>query len=296
MILLSLIGEQPIPNLLAARALNADNNLLFHTDRTKTIAEHLASLLQNPRLELIPAFDLHQAQEILEAHCQGEITINLTGGTKTMSLAAYETARQKHLPFIYLESDQGQSHLYRYKFHNDQPMLCSPAYILPALIEIDDYLQAYLGPDQWKPRKPRLGDRLGAAFEEAIKTALEQWTKDIKHGVSILAEVEIDFVIRFGNQIGLVEAKVGKNGIKAGLDHLGAAGDQRALGTYAQKILISDQDLYTDSNLSNHLELAKARRITIISLASFQVARSLCDQEIASLRDGLQKSFRLSLP
>ena len=296
MILVSLVGEQPIPNLLAARVLKARQNLLFHTDRTEAAAKHLASLLLEARPELLPAFDLPQAQQTLEAHCSGEVVINLTGGTKVMSLAAYETARQKHLPFVYLESDQGQTRLYRYQFVNDRSTLSQPAEVLPTLLTIDDYLQAYLGSDPWKPHKQDPDDdKLGIAFENAIEQALQPpWADELIRGVSILAEVEIDFVIRFGNQVGLIEAKVGKKGIKAGLDHLEAAGAQRMLGTYTQKVLISGQDLDNNKDLSNHLELAKARRITVIQLPNFQTARPLNDQETAELRSQLRAAFELS--
>jgi hypothetical protein len=41
MTLTSLVGEQPIPNLLAARAVNASLHLLFYTEKTPKIARKM---------------------------------------------------------------------------------------------------------------------------------------------------------------------------------------------------------------------------------------------------------------
>jgi hypothetical protein len=288
--LISLIGEQPIPNLLVARALQPDRNLLYYTRKTEPVAENLKVLLSNPELHPLPPFDLTGALSELERACPPGATINLTGGTKTMALAAYEFARRKSLPCVYLESDQGQSHLYQYAFQDNQPHLQADS-ILPTLITIEDYLRAYLG-DGFGPKlRPTQGP--GKIFEDRLQEALRPVVDEIKAGIAIMAEVDIDLVIRCANQVGIIEAKVGHDKIKHALDQLNTAGGQVKLGTYTQKILVSDQSW---KQHTNHRELAQARRITVIEVPSFQAGQQFSLQDTQHLQTMVCKALGRPLP
>ncbi len=57
--LLSLVGEQPIPILLADRALKPTRHLLAYTERTRRVVENLQLLLAHAELLLLQdAYDL----------------------------------------------------------------------------------------------------------------------------------------------------------------------------------------------------------------------------------------------
>jgi len=108
MLLLSLTGEQPIPNLLPLWQFPEYTATQFAATRTTLpVVEALAAairqdvqlkhieVLETLRLE---AYDIAQARYALAAalvaqQAQGrEVRLNLTGGTKLMSLAALQAA------------------------------------------------------------------------------------------------------------------------------------------------------------------------------------------------------------
>jgi len=68
--------------------------------------------------------------------------------------------------------------------------------------------------------------------------------------------------------------------VKKGIDQLSTASEPRNLGTYTQKILVSEQ--VWDHTLSNLRELAEARRI--IELPSFAASEDLSAEDAETLR------------
>ena len=121
----------------------------------------------------------------------------------------------------------------------------------------------------------------GTRFERAIHAALEPVVDEIAVGLKLLGVVDVDFVVRCANQVGIIEAKTG-SGVKKGIDQLSTAGEPRYLGTYTQKILVSDQ--VWDHTLSNLRELAEARRIEVIELPSFAASGHLSAEDAETLR------------
>ena len=125
MIMLSLIGEQPIPNLLPLRHQPPEVAVLVYSDFTEKAARRLGKLLpQGCQVEYCPvsAYDIAAAkQELLglvaaKGWAPASLLFNLTGGTKPMSLAAYLAAAELRAPFLYLQSEGKQTRLYRYEF------------------------------------------------------------------------------------------------------------------------------------------------------------------------------------
>jgi hypothetical protein len=74
--------------------------------------------------------------------------------------------------------------------------------------------------------------------------------------------VEIDGVVRFRNTIGVIEVCTHATK-KDGIDQLAGVTDQKTLGTYTKKFLISADELHT-----NDQALAKAYQIKPIVLSS----------------------------
>jgi len=124
-------------------------------------------------------------------------------------------------------------------------------------ITLHDYLCAQVG--HYTTQAPR------NAFEWEVYRVLQQIP-----GLQVLTSVrpqglgalEVDFVIRWGNQIGVIEAKT--KGAKSGIDQIQAVAEQRYLGTYVAKFLISANPV--DRNNKN---LAQAYGIEVIELTSY---------------------------
>jgi hypothetical protein len=275
MILISLIGEQPIPNLLPIRDQPPAAAVLLYSDFTKKTAERLAKLLPAGCVALpwpvAGAYDIESARQDLLCRIQSvgwsgpDLVFNLTGGTKLMSFAAYLVAAELRAPFLYLQSEGKQTRLYRYEFDAAGAPHLVEDRLLPTLITIADYLHAFLDGYQMTGFAKDEQSK-GAQFETAIYTALQPAVDEIAAGLKHTGAVDVDFVVRCGNQVGIIEAKTGP-GVKKGIDQLNTAGEPRYLGTYTQKLLISDQ--VWEHTLSNLKELAQARRIEVIELPSF---------------------------
>jgi hypothetical protein len=287
MIMISLVGEQPIPNLLPIRHQSPAAVVLAYTDRTQAAAERLERLLPED-CETIPChvspYDIRETIRSLQALIKerswvaADLLFNLTGGTKAMALAAYIAATDHMASFLYLQSEGRKTRLYRYDFDADGIPRVSTDQLLPGLITIDDYLRAYVD-DYWVTGFAKGGP--GGSFERAIYDVLEPKVDEIIAGVSLTSELDVDLIVRCENQVGLIEAKTGTK-VKKGIDQLNTAGGQRFLGTYTRKMLISDQQW--DDTFTNHKDLAKARRVTVVQLPSFGMSQQLSPEDVERLQ------------
>lgn len=287
MISVSLIGEQPIPNLLPIRYQPPDTAVFLYTDYTEGTAERLKGLLPNSCEAVlcrvapydIPAIVLALRELVREHQWETkELLFNLTGGTKAMMLAASQVAASYGSPFIYLQSEGRQTRLYRYAFDAAGDPYVTDDRILPSLIEIDDYIRAFV--DEYQIGGFAKGGP-GGVFEEAVYDALQPAVDEIVVGVRLASEVDIDLVVRCDNQIGIIEVKKG-SGVKKGIDQLNTAGGRSFLGTYTRKMLVSDQEW--DKSFSNHQDLADARWVTVIQLPSFGWTGQLSSDDVEHLR------------
>ena len=91
--------------------------------------------------------------------------------------------------------------------------------------------------------------------------------------------VEIDLLVRCGNQVGIVEVKRGAAHKKA-IDQLSGAGLRELQGIYTQKLLVSDQSWHT----SDLRELAAERQIELIELPSFGATGRLSAEDTKRLQ------------
>jgi hypothetical protein len=295
-ILISLIGDQPIPNLLPIRHLKPGATLAVHSNLTEKAAGRLKKLIAGevdfwPLL--VDAYDIQGIREALLAEFgnrrleAGDLLFNLTGGTKPMSLGAYLAAQALGAPAIYMQSEGKRSRLFRYEFRQGTPVLVEDC-LLPALISIQDYLEAYLDGFPADPDPNRKRDTDGLQFEQAVYQTLLPVVDEIRCNFRVTPDVEIDLVVRCENQVGIVEAKLGKNGRKKAIDQLTTAGEQRYLGTYTQKFLVSDLDW---SEVSSLKALARAHKITLIELPGYGRDRILPADEAELLRSAILKGL-----
>jgi hypothetical protein len=259
-----LVGDQPVPNLLPTRHLKPDVAVLLHTDRTRRVAENLARLLEPGVPCLLCPVCPYDVPEILsnlqrflsEKVPDHGLTFNVTGGTKPMALAAFSLARVYDKPFVYFQTEGNCSRLYHYAFATDG-IRAEGVEDLPETIILDEYLRAYLG--SYETGGPR--DEFERQVSEVLNSAseLEVCWSVRPQGLDAL---EIDFAVRLGNQVGVGEVKT--KGAKAGIDQINAIAEQRYLGTYVRKFLISGRPVDR-----NNLNLAQAYSIKVIELLSY---------------------------
>lgn len=249
--LLSLVGEQPLPVLLPARYLAPERHVLICTALTRAVAGRLQRLLPGSEVQESAAYSLSTLLPLLGRMraSSGKTIVNLTGGTKIMSVAAFVHSAQHGLPFVYLESEQRRSILHHFQFGGGKFQLAD-AVELPDLITIDDYLRAHLDDFDITGFSRNDDGELteGGRFEQVIYTALEGKVDEVLAGVrphGVGDQIDIDLIIRCGNQAGIAEVKIGRGetGPKKGIDQLSTAGAREYLGTYTTRILITANSL-----------------------------------------------------
>lgn len=269
---LALIGEQPMPVLLIDRHLHPARTLLVCTRRTQPVAERLRRLIANCEvLPQVEPYDLNQVVRLLGERPPDEdgAVINLTGGTKIMMLGAFAHAMNRKTRFVYLESERPPQRLYVFAF--------TPAAIkqtveeLPTLIAADDYLRAHLDGYHCEGFSRESDGSLtdGGRFEQAVHQALAPHF-EILSGVKpagVGDQIEIDLVIRHGNQVAIAEVKLGRGseGPKKGIDQLSTAGSREYLGTYTRKLLITAGYPKAEINA-----LAREKQVAILQVKGYQ--------------------------
>lgn len=295
MLMISLIGEQSMPNLLPSRSLKPEKLLLIHTDRTVKVSERLSNMfartdqLKTDQLK-VDAYDVLKIEEdihnALTSTDPQSMMFNLTGGTKAMSLAAYRLAEKFRAPFVYFQSEGKISKLYRYSWNSVQQPELENETDLPPLISIEDYITASTGN---KPtiNGPSRGE--GGHFENAIFSQLSSIVDEIQLGVKFGGALDADLMVRLGNRVGVIEAKTGgKARSKEGIDQLNTIAGPDYLGTYTAKFLIINQKWGDRLNLR---DLATARNITVIELPSYQDGTIQSDKEKQKLIDTIKSKL-----
>jgi hypothetical protein len=263
MILINLIGEQPIPNLIPILYFKPDRVINIFSNTTESVRRKIELIYPNSEPLNVDAYNFNEIKERIKGKIQGisdSFLFNITGATKIMSLALYEVAKENKSDFIYLQSEGNQSIIYKYSFNNFD--IISERIIVPELIDIDLYLKAHLIDYQIFPQ-----NEVGTNLENAIANALIRNNFEVLQNVKPVGEgnqLEIDLVFRLKNtnNVALAEIKTGdarEEGPKRGIDQLALAGQREYLGTYAKRFLI------TSRQLSKQLrELALAHKINII--------------------------------
>jgi len=248
--LLSLIGEQPIPNLLVARALRLEQGMLCCTETTEKVAANLSALLPEAEICVIDPYNLTQAQEQIDTFCAPDTVINLTSGTKPMALAAYEVARARGLVCVYLVSEGDKTLLYRYEFRNSSPGLVNRQ-ILGELIDINDYIGVH-------GLIPKAEKGPQNAQEAGLRRWLEKQVDECRSNL-VFDAFEVDFILRRGNRVTLLEAKMSDHQRRKGIDQLNTAGGRAYLGIYTGKIYAVHKPLGPQLT-----RLAEARNIQVV--------------------------------
>lgn len=296
--MVALVGEQPIPNLLPVRYLKPEALVLVYTKRTESVARRLQKLLAEIEIYPLEIRDAYRVADIRQRiqqviAGQSDLLFNLTGGTKTMVLAAYELARQSHSPFLYFQTEglrgrDQQSLLYRYTWNTDEAELEQSIPITEPLITLNDYFCVHF--DGYTTTG--FSQKSGGILERAVYYALKDYVDEIMAGVrpsGLKDQVEIDLAVRCGNQVGFIEVKRGggESG-KEAVDQLTTAAARELSGIYAARFLVTGttQD-------EQYKAVATALNIDVVELLEWRQ-----EQRALSPRDAtrLHKAVAQRLP
>jgi hypothetical protein len=269
--MIALVGDQPLPNFLPVKHYKPSDVLLIYTAKTQQKYEYLKVTLQRDinvyGLEADP-YDiplitrkLHEELDKMAAMVSQALVFNLTGGTKTMSLAAYQVARQRNASMIYLQSEGKHTRVYHYIWEDEQ-LRVSGNELLPECITLQNVFDLHLGPGNWQ--ECGSGRREGSPFEDALANVLRLHGYEVMVGVSAMSgQIDVDIAVRASNQYGIIEAKMGRNGAKLdGIKQLSNAA--RHLGTYSQTFYV-----ITVPPQPAHTAITEASNIQVISIPGY---------------------------
>ena len=213
-VLIAPVGEQPTPNLIPLFAAKPEERsecvqfLVSDNERIKKVADHLCEALNQdpqtahvivPEAQSMSAWNLENARselrQVVDKYQGDEVTVNLTGGTKIMSLAAYLEATSARRPMIYVNTERGE--MLRFD-GSGNPLAPSP---LQVKIPIETQLWAAGQRFKRNPKKPiqtiqtvpadraafvkRLVANYPAAYEQSLGKIIGQIKNEAKRqGVS----------------------------------------------------------------------------------------------------------------
>lgn len=296
-IMISLVGEQPVPSLLPIRYIKPAEVALIYTETSERIFDNLKSLLES-KCHVIPCkvkpYDILNVKKslvelILEQKWKGvDLTFNLTGGTKPMSWAAFQLAQELKKSVIYLQSEGGKSLLYTYDW-NQNNLQDGQGAEIGSLLTIVNFLKVHGRGDFFKKINNNQ-HQPGEIFENALCKALMEICDEVKQGISFRSfpHVELDFIFRIGNQIGIAEAKTGKEpGKKSSIDQLNSSTHREFLGTYTKKFLFLQGTIS-----SNNKKLSDAYRINVLEIKEPLLNEKLSSADFDLLKEKVNKILK----
>lgn len=294
-VMIALVGEQPLPNFLPVRYYHPSDVLLIYSAKTRQKYEYLESTLQKEVNVLGLETDAYDISAIVRALNEelGKIAalisqppmFNLTGGTKTMSLAAYQVAQQRNAPMMYLQTEGKHTRVYHYIWE-DQQLRSTGNELLLECIMLKDVFDLYLGPGNWQ--ECGSGSKEGSPFEDALAAILRTHGYEVMIGVRTMGgQVDVDIAVRSGNQYGIIEAKMGEKGKKLdGIKQLSTAA--RHLGTYSQTFYV-----ITVPPQPAHTAITEASNIQVVSLPGYdRTTNVLPPAEVTVLLDKVGKALK----
>lgn len=293
-LMIALVGEQLLPNFLPVRHYLPEETLFVYTERTRPHYEKLAAVLQNKThvIELkTDPYDIGKISHALRSkltspeHARKSLQFNITGGTKMMSLAAYQIAQEFKAPLFYLQSEGKQNRVYHYSWENRQ-LLASSNEIMPECIQLSNFFNLHLGLQNWKAVGTTNAE--GGPLEEAIALTLQANGYEVMAGVKALGnQIDIDVAIRCENRFAIFEAKLGEIGRKLdGIKQLSNA--VRHLGTYTSTFYV-----ITVPPSESHDAITTASRIQVVSLRAYEGgAKSLGPEDTSTLLEAANKVMK----
>ncbi len=264
MLLLTLLGEQPIPNLLPLWQYPEFSAVQFVvTPRTRPLAEALIAFIRQDHtlshLQVIDpleveAYDLTQTRmrlsQALVSHIHAglPVTLNLTGGTKLMSLAALQAAYGLAAPLLYVSSETGEMIFY------SSDGVETRRENISVHISVEQYLHAHgiessevqnFNPETAAnaARPPKEGDWLEeAVYQAAIQSGqFDDVRKNLyirRRGRDDAVINELDVVVTRNGLLGVCSCKAGRKLSNDDLYELEALSSREKFGIYCGKVFV----------------------------------------------------------
>ena len=268
MLLLSLVGEQPIPNLLPLWQSDEYTTAQFAaTPTTRGVAESLArTILADPQLQhlrvldplMLSAYDIQASRSCLAAALvqhQREglaVRLNLTGGTKLMSLAAVQAAFGSGVNLLYVSTQENQlihlasdgAELVRQSL---EVQISAGQYLAAHDLEVGDDLSFRPEARRYAVPPPQEGDELE---EQVFRQARQSGQfDDVRRNVFIRKQTsrgpvinELDVVVTRNGRLAVCSCKSGKTLTKETIYELASLSRREAAGIYCGKVLVTSQD------------------------------------------------------
>lgn len=316
--MLALVGEQSQPNFIPVLHYKPACVIFVYTTKTDTTYKNQKKVLEKRNIKvygiqtdpydiaaIVQAINKRLAeiakQSDVMAQSLKSLVFNLTGGTKIMSLAAYQVAARIQAPVIYFQSEKGKSIVDYYSWQDHQ-LSRQRQEELPEYLHLEDVLELHLGPrkdpkggEMWNVKRPARLSGDGHKLELAIAQTLKD------HGYETLCGVEdrsgsldIDVMIRYHNRIGIIEAKSSEKGVVEDLEAIQqlSATKNFLRGTYTQPFMV----INSKSN-ANQQMVCKLLGISIISLPHYKRGTSILSQEeINILLPAIDEAMKVEPP
>jgi hypothetical protein len=269
--LISLVGRDPVSNLLAARFLDLDGNLLIHLPETGHYARRLQKLLPECSLLEINSLDIHQANLQVIAHVDPAVSyqFNLSDGPQGLALISALLWNFFETPLHILIRKGGPDDLYTYFIEDGriQPPEVKP---LPGLLTLEEYLQVWAGGyDQVDPTLELTNGR------QEIRDIIFNFVKLFRRspawdeyliGVNLngpRGEITLDLLVRLKNQVSAVLFRRESADLKRAVELLEKAGQEGYLGSQTQRFLVVNRTPQDDQIFS----AAEAKGVSLLTLS-----------------------------
>ena len=264
-LLLSLVGEQPIPNLLPLWQYPQYDRVCFAvSEKTLPVAEQMEKVVQlDPALRHVhllpplqlPAYNWQEAQESIFNFLAGKmeqgetVEINLTGGTKLMSLAAMRAADVLSISVLYVSTQTGEM------IRIAPGTQAETRLPIAVHISVAQYLAAHgfqssLHPNFREDIAPYSPPKIGDALEERVAAlaSCSGYFDDVQRSLYICkkderSEVrnELDVLVTRNGRLVVCSCKSGRNIANAVIYELAALSSRELAGIYCGKVLVVDQ-------------------------------------------------------
>ena len=269
MILISLLGEQPIPNLLPLwqdpQRYTATRFAV--TESTLPLAERLAAVIaEDPRLShltvrqpvLLQPYDIGASRTrlnstLMEHFLHNEqVTLNLTGGTKIMSLAALQAVYGSGVPLLYVSTEtRSIIHL-----RSDGSEL--ERELLAVQVSVRQYLAAHGIESSLHPafrldgparpmQTPKSGDALERRVENLLRVSgsFDDVRRNVfirKPGREEMVNNELDVVATRNGRLVVCSCKTSLEIDRDDLYELAALSRRESFGIYCKKVLVCEHE------------------------------------------------------
>lgn len=307
-VLVSLIGHQPLPNLLVLRYVKPDVVIFIYSSSSDpqliNRKNWLVQLTKCDGIEVlepssgVDPWDFNSvpnllAYELLSIDFKSvSFIFDVTGGTKAMSVGLSRAAAKLRGEIVYLESERSDSYLRRYRFTEDGNLLASEPEKLPKLVTLKDFFYIQLGLEeaQLKPA-PSDPNKKGIQFEINVRNTLAGLVDDMLYSIKPLDSEEIDIVLQKRNRFAIIECKAREDDERRayGILQLNNLASERYLGTYTGKILAVVAHYSRDA--SPNFKMAKQHKVHLLELPNWEPNRQWTVTELQEFEKAVYQVF-----